>query len=589
MGEVRRMSLKKKIILWFNLVLFVVTVLVSVNIYHSSKKMVIESIGSQAKLIVKRTEHVVSIPALQKMITTLEIGQKRKAKQIEKEQDYQNMRKTLQEIKEQNGLKYLYTMAQKKDGSYIYVVDGAPLTQTEDVSLPGDTEENDYRDMKEAFRTKRMQIGELTKDEEYGANVTTYVPLFDKENKFVGVMGADFDATDIYQLMNRTKRFIILLTVSALICSMVITTFIAKSLTYPLQQLSETMEVVREGDLTVSVSSYKGKEVERLSRSIGKMLDYLHHMIASIKKGSTELDRVTHQLYEGSEQLTKKSGYIAQDTEVLVKQTLERSELIDTSLEHIEHIQSQIQEIHTYCESVKQSGDEVVGFAVKGKEYIKEVVDTMNDMHHYQVSSSQQMKELEQKSKEIHSILDVITMIANQTNLLALNASIEAARAGEHGRGFKVVAEEVKKLAQQSSLSISTIETYIEDIQKMVGRTVSDAEQFQHMMERNANRMEHSASNFLSIIESVEQVNDSITSIYDSTKYLVETSKVTKQDIQYAKEVAMQTLVWVQAFSSLIHEQETVAEEVIHMTTYVTQTSQELLQLVSAFQTKKDT
>src|SRR5690606_8481457 len=117
---------------------------------------------------------------------------------------YNELRAKLNEFREANGLKYLYTLAQGEENGetfYYYMVDGAPADVAEDDFSPiGSREDNGYPGMIESFATGKPVIGELTNDDDYGATITAYVPIQDESGALLGVIGADFDATNVFAL-----------------------------------------------------------------------------------------------------------------------------------------------------------------------------------------------------------------------------------------------------------------------------------------------------------------------------------------------------------------------------------------------------
>src|SRR5690606_16868494 len=124
-----------------------------------------------------------------------------------------------------------------------------------------------------------------------------------------------------------------------------------------------------------------------------------------------------------------------------------------------------IQQISGSISSVADAASETMNQANMGNEYIQKVIEQMSNIDDASSDTIQVMQKLEARSHEIEKIIDVITGIAGQTNLLALNAAIEAARAGEHGKGFAVVSNEVRKLAEQSNESANQIVELVKIIQ----------------------------------------------------------------------------------------------------------------------------
>ena len=131
----------------------------------------------------------------------------------------------------------------------------------------------------------------------------------------------------------------------------------------------------------------------------------------------------------------------------------------------------------------------------------------MDKIHRSVNDTATVIQHLEERSKEIGKIIDVITGISSQTNLLALNAAIEAARAGEHGKGFAVVADEVKKLAEQSKESADQITTLVEEIQGDTERAVTVMRKGTNEVELGITVVQETGEGFKRILQSIDQVS----------------------------------------------------------------------------------
>nr|WP_281252595.1 methyl-accepting chemotaxis protein [Metabacillus halosaccharovorans] len=152
--------------------------------------------------------------------------------------------------------------------------------------------------------------------------------------------------------------------------------------------------------------------------------------------------------------------------------------------------------------------------AEEGNQALQNTLNQMDSIHSSVFESNERIQSLSNRSKEITSILDVITGIADQTNLLALNAAIEAARAGEHGKGFAVVANEVRKLAEQSQASAKQIFDLIQVIQKetngsveIMSRVTSDVENGMHISKEAMNKFSEILTRMRSITPIIEDVS----------------------------------------------------------------------------------
>jgi methyl-accepting chemotaxis protein len=172
------------------------------------------------------------------------------------------------------------------------------------------------------------------------------------------------------------------------------------------------------------------------------------------------------------------------------------------------------------------------------------------------------MDHLHTRSREIGSILAVITDIAAQTNLLALNAAIEAAHAGEHGAGFAVVAGEVRKLAEQSSRSAEEISTLIADIQREIGNAAASTETAAREASSGIQAVQSAGTSFTQIQHSVYAVNEQIQELSGSARLMAGGAKAIVSSMDYITQIAESTVSGAQEVTASAEEQLASMEEV---------------------------
>ncbi|MFJ3482719.1 methyl-accepting chemotaxis protein [Pseudomonas sp. NPDC090202] len=226
---------------------------------------------------------------------------------------------------------------------------------------------------------------------------------------------------------------------------------ITRQIVLPLRHTLVVVERVASGDLSHNLSVERRDELGQLQRSIQRMTVSLRELIGGISDGVTQIASAAEQLSAVTEQTS--AGVNSQKVET--DQVATAMHEMTATVQEVARNAEEASEAAVAADQQAREGDRVVG------EAIAQIERLASEMSH----STEAMGELKRESDKIGSVLDVIKSVAQQTNLLALNAAIEAARAGEAGRGFAVVADEVRSLAQRTQKSTEEIEELIAGLQ----------------------------------------------------------------------------------------------------------------------------
>ncbi len=270
------------------------------------------------------------------------------------------------------------------------------------------------------------------------------------------------------------------------------------------------------------------KEIQDyLARSTGKLLTEMEKFadgnltvqltperegddIAKLYFGFNEAVRKMHELIEltvnAVQDTVKESSEIASSTEEMAAGANEQSSQTNEMASAIEEMTSTILETTRNANEAKQTSDKTSVIAHEGGEVVKQTLKGMEDVLKVIVEAKNMINGLGESSQKIGEIINVINDIADQTNLLALNAAIEAARAGEQGRGFAVVADEVRKLAERTSRATDEIKTMISEIQKDTSSAVSVIQQGHFAAEEGMSLAQSAGKSLKNIIDEINKV-----------------------------------------------------------------------------------
>ncbi|WLP58842.1 methyl-accepting chemotaxis protein [Bacillus pumilus] len=375
----------------------------------------------------------------------------------------------------------------------------------------------------------------------------------------------------------------IILLISSFILGGIAIFFIVRSITIGLRKLVDFSEKVSEGDLTETLETKSKDEIGDLTRSFSKMSESLREVIRAVQQS---VDNVA----SASEELTASASQTSQATEHITMSIEQFSNGNEAQNEKVESSTNQLVAMNEGLKGMSQTSSEVASVSLQSTEAAGQggriVESAASQMKHIDTSvqeAEQVMKQLEYKSKDITSILNVINGIADQTNLLALNAAIEAARAGESGRGFSVVAEEVRKLAVQSADSAKEIEKLIQEIVLEIAKSQDMFKTVNREVHAGLGMTEEAKESFQNIYEAAEGMSKKLTQLNDTAIDLSSGSKLVSQAMQEMRQVSRESAANIQDIAASAEEQLASMEEISSSSVTLANMAEELKELTSQF------
>ena len=290
----------------------------------------------------------------------------------------------------------------------------------------------------------------------------------------------------------QAKTLLALATVLALAFGLVAAWAITRQIIIPLRQTLRAAERVANGDLTQNLPVQRRDELGQLQASMQRMTQGLRELIGGIGDGVTQIASAAEQLSAVTEQTS--AGVNNQKVET--DQVATAMNQMTATVHEVARNAEQASEAALMADQQAREGDRVVGEAVAQIERLAGEV----------VNSSEAMNQLKAESDKIGSVLDVIKSVAQQTNLLALNAAIEAARAGEAGRGFAVVADEVRSLAQRTQQSTEEIEELIAGLQSGTQRVATVMDNSRQLTDSSVELTRRAGSSLETITRTVSSI-----------------------------------------------------------------------------------
>ncbi|OWA35429.1 hypothetical protein B9G55_12365 [Saccharibacillus sp. O16] len=496
-------SLQVKIMLIFSVLIVVSEVVLGYSVYRSSSRLLVDSVGRQAQSIADYAVSEIDTNAYSKI--TAEGGVTAY---------YFQLRKKLNELRQANHLKYLYTMNREEQGGkvkYFYAVDGAPTdAPAESVSALGSVEDNINDKLVAAFETGQPQIGSMTVDQEYGSTLTTYVPIKDGSGKMLGVVGADFDSTQIQRQLDDNRNQALLIGGIILAVSLAVSYLVSRMIAAPIRRLTREMQGVESGDLTLKASDTRKDEIGRLSQAFGSMIHTMSSMILGVRSGAQETRLSAETLSIRAEEWSSASERMTGHLGEAGDQMRQQARLSEENTRALGEVSGGIQHIADALNVVAGAAQEASETAKSGSEFVRGALSQMELVQTSSDETKERVERLNLHSSQIGEIVGEIQAISSQTNLLALNASIEAARAGEHGRGFAVVADEVRKLAEQTARSASDVAAIVAGIIGETHEAVEGVRIQARKIDEAAGVVKQTGDSFTGILTSVERIAEQL-------------------------------------------------------------------------------
>jgi methyl-accepting chemotaxis protein len=305
--------------------------------------------------------------------------------------------------------------------------------------------------------------------------------------------------------------------------------FMARKITKPITKATEIASKISQGDLTVTFEELKSDdEIGKLVNAQNKMVTNLKDIISQVHTAAQAVSAGSQQIAASGNEMGGAVQQISSTVDQISRGSASQAQELSKSRQAIDDLAATIAQLAKDAIESVEITQKVGSLSERGSESAKEAGERMNNIIKVTNESAQKVKGLAEKTNEITMVLDVIKQIADQTNLLALNAAIEAARAGEAGRGFAVVADEVRRLAENSSRSSEEIDAKLKQIH-------GDAQVVVEGIELSANEVNQGKMVIESSLKTLDEIATQIRNISDNVKRL---SDATQEEVIKVKQVS---------------------------------------------------
>lgn len=396
--------------------------------------------------------------------------------------------------------------------------------------------------------------------------------------------GAEKASKEGDEILSLAKTLILIIFVGGLIVGLTVAYVVARIISKPLILVTQTVKEVANGNLTIDPVKIKNRD------EIGELADAFHTMVHNLANLIRRVSQTSEALAASSEQLLASSEQTSSATEQITSSIQEVASGSENQVNSAIAADQSVTEISKGMEQVAYSIQTISDLSITtnekadiGQLVVSETVSQMGIVQEHVLQTATNINGLSERSKEIGSIVDLISSVSEQTNLLALNAAIEAARAGEHGKGFAVVADEVRKLAEESSKATDNIRNLIQEIQKEIGEVTISMNEGTKSVKSGIDKVNETGKSFNDIAKMIEEIT---TQTQEVSAIVEEVNASTEEMVQMMADIALvskKSAGNTQHVAAAAEEQNASMEEIAASANSLSNMAQELQENVSEF------
>jgi len=391
--------------------------------------------------------------------------------------------------------------------------------------------------------------------------------------------------SDFVKGTNQLLYVTLIVILIAIIFALLIGYYVVRNMGRPLSQLCNLMEEGEKGNLQVRTTFQSEDEIGRLGSSFNQMMYQIGMLVDQTTRSAQEVLETADELTQVSKSTSLSAGEIADASREIAVGASNLAMEAESESVLAEYIAEKIHKVSTSNYAMEQSAYRVLQVSGQGSDYMDQLVhktDVIVDMNRTIVSQAEGLKK---STASIQKILELMSNLTQKTNILSMNATIEAARAGEAGRGFMVVANEIRNLADSSKQSIQTVAEITDEIRRGIEHTTASLHAVSPVMAEQMMSVKEASTMFQNVKQQMDEFLNEIDNSSIAVKELIESQQLLSVSISSISAVVEETSASTEEVASMSSQQYVVSEKLVGLSNRLEKMSETFKHVLVKFKT----